>query len=63
MKRNAKTAKKRKEGASQILGIWASPPCFPKCWDAPRKEVLKLSTELKAGAYVGIELSVGGGRN
>ena len=26
------------------------------------KEVLKLSTQVKAGAYVGIGLSVGGGR-
>jgi hypothetical protein len=27
------------------------------------KEVLKLSTKVKAGAYVGVGLSVGGGRS
>jgi hypothetical protein len=28
-----------------------------------RKEVLKLSTKVKAGAYVGVGLSLGGGRS
>jgi len=27
-----------------------------------KKEVLKLSTKVKAGAYIGVGLSVGGGR-